>query len=306
MYLRRCSSLARPRRCLLTRWQRPRAVPPSLTRRAWLTAAAVTPPGSGSDNGDDGGTTSPQIGSPFNIPNALTFSRILGTPVVIHWINDGRYNLVLGSFAVFAATDYLDGYLARSWKQITAIGSFMDPLADKILVNGMAVPLAMQGLVPWPLVGLIIGRDVAIIAGVMYSRALTIAPPFTWAKYTSVSSATPQNLKPTNISKVNTVLQCITIITAVARAAEVLPGMELVSPDTTELAWQALIWSTGITTAWSWADYFNHFINGNRNWQKSLAQPSDAAATAARRLVNGGGGRSSSGPAAKVGARPSK
>lgn len=75
--------------------------------------------------------------------------------------------VVLGGFAVAAVTDFLDGLLARRWGQITAVGSFLDPLADKVLINGMAVPLAMQGLVPPSLVALMLGRDVAIIAGVM-------------------------------------------------------------------------------------------------------------------------------------------
>ena len=82
--------------------------------------------------------------SPINIPNALTLTRILATPVFVHWINLGHYDHVLGGFFAAAITDFFDGYLARKWKQITAVGSFMDPLADKVLVNGLAVPLAMQ------------------------------------------------------------------------------------------------------------------------------------------------------------------
>eukprot|EP01047_Picozoa_sp_COSAG01_P064891 COSAG01_NODE_8664_length_2704_cov_3.383877_3_plen_116_part_00 len=74
-----------------------------------------------------------------------------------------------------AVTDFLDGLLARRWGQITAVGSFLDPLADKVLINGMAVPLAMQGLVPPSLVALMLGRDVAIIAGVMCEKPIT--PP---------------------------------------------------------------------------------------------------------------------------------
>jgi hypothetical protein len=109
-------------------------------------------------------TTAQHIVSPINIPNALTLSRILATPVFIHWINIGCYDLVLGGFFAAAITDFFDGYLARKWQQITAIGSFLDPLADKVLVNGLAVPLAMQGMLPGSLVALICGRDLAIIA----------------------------------------------------------------------------------------------------------------------------------------------
>lgn len=162
--------------------------------------------------------------SPINIPNALTLSRILATPVFIHWINLGHYDLVLGGFFAAAITDFFDGYLARKWKQITAVGSFMDPLADKVLVNGLAVPLAMQGMLPGSLVVLICGRDLAIIAGVLYSRALTIEGEFTWKKYVNVSNSTPQNLKPTNISKINTVLQCTVVVLACGRTSS-LPSL---------------------------------------------------------------------------------
>ena len=93
----------------------------------------------------------------------------------------------------------------------------MDPLADKVLVNGLAVPLAFQGMLPGSLVSLICGQDLAIIAGVLYSRGLTIEGEFTWKKYVSVSNATPQNLKPTNISKINTVLQCTVVVLACGR-----------------------------------------------------------------------------------------
>ena len=163
--------------------------------------------------------------------------------------------------------------------QITSIGSFLDPLADKVLVNGMAVPLAMQGLLPPSLVALVVGRDLSIIAGVMYSRALTIEGGFSWAKYFNVSASTPQNLKPTNISKINTVLQCTIVVLACARGGELLA-----EPEGFETLWTGLLLATGVTTAWSWADYFNHFLHGNRNWQKSLENPEEH-----ERVINAAG-----------------
>ena len=178
-------------------------------------SVSTSPAESGGDRSQQGASAQPV--SPINIPNALTLSRILATPVFIHWINVGHYDLVLGGFFAAAITDFFDGYLARKWKQITAVGSFMDPLADKVLVNGLAVPLAMQGMLPGSLVALICGRDLAIIAGVLYSRALTIEGEFTWKKYVNVSNSTPQNLKPTNISKINTVLQCTVVVLACGR-----------------------------------------------------------------------------------------
>ena len=65
-------------------------------------------------------------------------------------------------------------------------------------------------------------------------------------------------------------------------------GAELMAePAWFEATWNGLLLATGGTTLWSWGDYFNHFINGNRNWQKSLENPEqhDAVINAAARLV---------------------
>eukprot|EP01047_Picozoa_sp_COSAG01_P064890 COSAG01_NODE_8664_length_2704_cov_3.383877_2_plen_141_part_00 len=84
-----------------------------------------------------------------------------------------------------------------------------------------------------------------------YSRALTIEGGFSWSKYFAVSNSTPQNLKPTNISKLNTVLQCFLIVGAAARAAALVPPV--LEPDSVEVLWNALVLTTGVTTVWSWA-----------------------------------------------------
>ena len=78
------------------------------------------------------------------------------------------------------------------------------PCSIACSINAINAAMALKGMLPVELVGLMVGRDLAIIAGVMYSRALTIEGDFTLKKYFSVSSSTPQNLKPTNISKVPT------------------------------------------------------------------------------------------------------
>jgi hypothetical protein len=66
-----------------------------------------------------------------------------------------------------------------------------------------------------------------------------------------VSNSTPQNLKPTTISKLNTVLQCFLIVGAAARAAGLVPPV--LEPDSVEVLWNALVLTTGVTTLWSWA-----------------------------------------------------
>lgn len=87
----------------------------------------------------------------MNIPNLLSVSRI---PVVflIVWLMDSnaastdRWAFAL--FVLSALTDWLDGYLARKWQQITDFGKFMDALADKVLTSGLFVALLALGKLP--------------------------------------------------------------------------------------------------------------------------------------------------------------
>ena len=81
----------------------------------------------------------------YNIPNMLTYGRIVAVPlVVLCFFLEGHLKstdfarwAALALFAVASITDYLDGYLARLWKQSSTIGRMLDPIADKLLVSGL-------------------------------------------------------------------------------------------------------------------------------------------------------------------------
>jgi cardiolipin synthase len=81
----------------------------------------------------------------FNLPNLLTFSRIAAVPVllVMFMIPDdaGRW-LACAVFVVAAVTDYFDGYVARTWNQLSELGRCLDPIADKLLVAAVLLLLA--------------------------------------------------------------------------------------------------------------------------------------------------------------------
>ncbi len=101
------------------------------------------------------------------VPNALTITRIVLTPLVLWLLMSGRmtgqiWALVL--FVVAATSDYLDGRLARSLGAGSRLGQFLDPLADKILVIGTFSVLAirMPDVVPWWAVAVILLRDLAV------------------------------------------------------------------------------------------------------------------------------------------------
>ena len=105
----------------------------------------------------------------MNLPNIITLARILLVPVfvVIYlWPGDGTYLIAATLFALAAATDWLDGYLARRLNQTTPFGAFLDPVADKlIVVSALTVLLAEHSTVWLTLPGLIIiGREIMISA----------------------------------------------------------------------------------------------------------------------------------------------
>jgi CDP-diacylglycerol--glycerol-3-phosphate 3-phosphatidyltransferase len=70
--------------------------------------------------------------------------------------------LALGIFLAAAATDLLDGYLARRWKQVTTIGTLLDPIADKLLVSAALISLVQVRALPGWMAILIIGREFAV------------------------------------------------------------------------------------------------------------------------------------------------
>jgi CDP-diacylglycerol--glycerol-3-phosphate 3-phosphatidyltransferase len=108
----------------------------------------------------------------FNLPNLITWSRILLIPLIVGvyylpdaWLGIEGKNVAATAIFVFAAvTDWLDGYLARVLNQMSAFGAFLDPVADKLIVVGALIILLQLGRVE-ALIGLvIIGREIAVSA----------------------------------------------------------------------------------------------------------------------------------------------
>lgn len=120
--------------------------------------------------------------APVNLPNALTLGRIFLVPllvVVLLTSFDGRQvlgvtNEMLGAaiFALASLTDWLDGYLARRRGQVTGLGEWMDPLADKLLITAALVSLVQLGRAPAWMVAIILGRELAVtvLRSFIYAR----------------------------------------------------------------------------------------------------------------------------------------
>jgi CDP-diacylglycerol---glycerol-3-phosphate 3-phosphatidyltransferase len=124
----------------------------------------------------------------MNIPNSLTLLRIFFVPLLVAaLVTDSRTiylwgwqvaneQAALAIFLMAAFTDLLDGYLARRWKQITTVGTLLDPIADKLLVSSALISLVQVRLVPGWMAILVIGREFAVtgLRGIAAASGITI------------------------------------------------------------------------------------------------------------------------------------
>jgi CDP-diacylglycerol--glycerol-3-phosphate 3-phosphatidyltransferase len=113
----------------------------------------------------------PALGKLFNLPNQLTSLRLLLSVVLFALIVWEHYLSSLVLFIIAAGTDWLDGYYARKYSQVTTLGRILDPFADKVIVCGTFIFLATapgmiaepRGLRAWMVV-VIVGRELLVTA----------------------------------------------------------------------------------------------------------------------------------------------
>jgi CDP-diacylglycerol--glycerol-3-phosphate 3-phosphatidyltransferase len=122
----------------------------------------------------------------MNLPNALTLGRIFLIPLlVVVLLTKFEGRLILGVrkeligaaiFGLASMTDWLDGYLARRRQQVTPLGQFMDPLADKLLITAALVSLVQMDLAQSWMVVVILGREIAVtvLRSMAESRGVSI------------------------------------------------------------------------------------------------------------------------------------
>jgi CDP-diacylglycerol---glycerol-3-phosphate 3-phosphatidyltransferase len=124
----------------------------------------------------------------MNLPNSLTILRIFFVPLLVAALVQENVGFQLGGFwitnewlalAIFlaaAGTDLLDGYLARRWKQVTTIGTLLDPIADKLLISAALISLVQVRVLPGWMAILIISREFAVtgLRGIAAAEGYTI------------------------------------------------------------------------------------------------------------------------------------
>ena len=115
----------------------------------------------------------------FTRANFITTTRIILTPLFIFFLFGGREYFeifALISFIVASTTDAYDGYIARKYSEVTSLGKFLDPLADKVLMSAAFISFVIMGLIPLWMVVLVILRDFMVtgIRILMSARANTM------------------------------------------------------------------------------------------------------------------------------------
>ena len=137
----------------------------------------------------------------MNLPNAITVGRIFLVPLlVVVLLTKFEGRLILGVrkelvgaaiFGLASLTDWLDGYLARRRQQVTTLGQFMDPLADKLLITAALVSLVQMDLAQSWMVVVILGREiwVTVLRSMAQSRGIAI-PASPLGKFKMASQVT--------------------------------------------------------------------------------------------------------------------
>ena len=164
-------------------------------------------------------------------PNQLTLLRLIFIPFVVISVVEDRYGWALALFVLAGLSDALDGLLARVLKQKTALGQYLDPIADKLLLSTLFLVLAFEHRIPWYVTVLVFSRDL----GILIVSALLYA------------TNTLRDLRPSVWGKANTIVQVGTIL--VVLMAAVWPQTLL---ETTRVAGLRL---TFALTLFSWIHY---------------------------------------------------
>jgi cardiolipin synthase (CMP-forming) len=131
------------------------------------------------------------------MPNQLTLLRLCIIPFIVLSIFDQHYPTAFALFIFAGITDGLDGLLARMLKQRTALGQYLDPVADKLLLSTLFLVLHHQGLISRRVTVLVFGRDLGIlvVAAILYA------------------SVGMKDFRPSLFGKANTLAQIVALLT---------------------------------------------------------------------------------------------
>jgi len=99
----------------------------------------------------------------LTIPNLLSMFRLVLIPVFLVLLVLGEFGWALVLIAVSAITDFVDGYIARQFNQVSRLGQLLDPAADRLFILSTLLGLGWVGVLPWWFVAVVIARDVLLL-----------------------------------------------------------------------------------------------------------------------------------------------
>jgi len=179
-----------------------------------------------------------QLRRVFNVPNQLTILRLILSLVTFGLISWQRYLAALVVFLIAAGTDWMDGYYARKYGQVTVLGRILDPFVDKIIICGSFIFLGSlegSGVRAWMAV-VVVGRELLVTALRSFLEQQGADFSATWS------------------GKVKMVLQCAAV--AVSLYALSLPHQNLIpSAPWLLAALPAVVWSAVVMTVYSGVAY---------------------------------------------------
>jgi len=168
------------------------------------------------------------------LPNAISLFRIVLIPPILLLMLNGRHDVALVLFFVAGFSDGLDGFLAKRFNWHSRAGALLDPIADKLLVAGTFVTLALTGHLPIWLAAIVILRDVVIVGGATAYNFLV----------------RPVEGEPTRISKLNTALELLLVLFVISRAGFGWPDQITITILGAAVLVTVVI--SGIDYVWSW------------------------------------------------------
>ncbi|MBJ7433725.1 MAG: CDP-alcohol phosphatidyltransferase family protein [Microbacteriaceae bacterium] len=106
----------------------------------------------------------------WTVPNAISFIRLVMVPVFLWLLVTGNDTMALIVLIIATTSDFVDGMIARNFNQVTRLGMYLDPLSDRLFIAASVIGLAIRGLIPLPLLAIILARDIMLLSVVLYRR----------------------------------------------------------------------------------------------------------------------------------------
>ncbi|HXF76433.1 MAG TPA: CDP-diacylglycerol--glycerol-3-phosphate 3-phosphatidyltransferase [Methylomirabilota bacterium] len=186
----------------------------------------------------------------LNLPNCLTLVRILTIPIFLEFLAYRLFWEALWVFAIGGVTDFLDGFIARRMNQRTALGAYLDPVADKLLVITSYIMLgAIEGIPMW-LAVVVVTRDLLILTG--YGLIYVLVDE-------------PMEVRPSLVGKWSTTFQLLTLALALVQ----LHDPKLLSPRSLD----GLVWVTALATVVSGCQYLYRGLLWLQRRASSIGRP---------------------------------